>query len=185
MLIYTEEYTTAINDYYTDKITKEQVEAVARAWELNCDLSGWTSVVPNVYTWNIDIEEVQLVLAGIDLANCSVPMTAKVDEEINISIAVKNIGSKTGLIYYKIVESPNTVDESIIDSGYISLDAGTSYTITDIISFRTSGIVTIGAKVWGEDEVEPGWGISGKTVMISTNIPRNRISALSKLLLTR
>jgi len=37
----TEEYTTAINDYYTDKITKEQVEAVARAWELNCDLSGW------------------------------------------------------------------------------------------------------------------------------------------------
>lgn len=40
-LIDTEENLQAIKDYMDDKITKDETDAVTRAWQLGCDLSDW------------------------------------------------------------------------------------------------------------------------------------------------
>ena len=75
------------------------------------------------------------------------------------SVDIKNIGNKTGNIYYKLVEYPNTPDEHQIIASQTYLNPGQQTTKNHNINIPTTpGTWPLGYKVWGETEDEPSWG---------------------------
>lgn len=84
-------------------------------------------------------------------------------------ISAINSGDTEGTIYLKLVENPNTPTEAElillqidnVQPGDVAVFALNNFLVPD-----TPGIWSLGIKVWGIDEEEPSWSVSGKVLSI-------------------